>query len=348
MNISAEALEIYRASDVIDLHIDSFIWTRTAGYNLSKRHGPGLLGGKFFRQVDIPRLMEAHVTGGLWSITTQPFLPGEMRARTFEKNIAKLKSIFEKDDRTQFVRNADDYAKAKSQGKHAAWIGIQGGNALSANLDLIDSHGKDLLKITIVHLTNSGLGETSSPLKLSGKDEGLSSLGKDMVRKLNEQRVFVDLAHIHRRGFFDAMEVHDKSQPLISSHTGVSGVHKHWRNLDDDQIRAIADTGGVVGIMYQSSFLGPSYLNARAEWIVNHIEHVINVAGEDVPALGSDWDGGIIPPKDMPTCLELPLLVEIMLKRNWSAERIQKILGGNFLSCLKRLRPTATDSGAKS
>ena len=115
-------------------------------------------------------------------------------------------------------------------------------------------------------------------------------------------------------------------------------MYPHWRNLDDEQLRAIAATGGTIGIMYHSGFLGDPLLQGRLLSIVRHLEHVIEVVGDDHASLGSDWDGAIITPRDMPTCLELPRLVQAMLDRRWSEPRIQKILGGNFLRCLAALR----------
>ena len=164
---------------------------------------------------------------------------------------------------------------------------------------------------------------------------GLTSLGKDLVRLLNTHKVFVDLAHASRETFFDALSVHDKSQPLLVSHTGVNAVHRIWRNIDDDQIKAIADTGGVVGILFEKSFIGP---NANVEGIVDHIEHVIRVTGEDHVALGSDFDGFIRPPRDLVEPYYIPRLVEEMLIRGWKEGRIGKVLGGNFLRALKLLR----------
>jgi membrane dipeptidase len=169
-------------------------------------------------------------------------------------------------------------------------------------------------------------------------DQGLTAFGKDYVRRMNARRIFVDLAHINRKGFFEAVEVHDRSQPLIVSHTGVTGVRPHWRNIDDEQIRAVADTGGVVAVMYQSSFLGDS-MNGEASWVVDHLEHIVKVAGEDVPALGSDWDGAIIPPRGLRDCRELPRLVAIMLERGWTETRVRKVLGDNYLRALAALRP---------
>jgi membrane dipeptidase len=184
-------------------------------------------------------------------------------------------------------------------------------------------------------LTSSELGGTSSPL---GVDEGIGRAGADFVERLDERRIFVDLAHAGERSFWDAVEVHDRSLPLIVTHTGVSGVHRHWRNLDDEQLRAVAKTGGVVGIMYHAPFLGDRPWSGRAETIVRHLEHVRDVAGDDTPALGSDWDGAILTPRDMPTCLELPRLVEAMLRRGWRSESVTKALGGNFLRVLREMR----------
>ena len=339
LGISREAVALYLASDVIDLHIDSFIWSRIFGYDLTKRHDLGPLGGRYFRQVDFPRIREAHVTGATWVVTTNIARKAPWRARTLFRNLEKLCSTFAKvDGEFAIVRNTAEYRAARAQGKHGAFIGVQGGNAFDENLAFLEAVPDGLiLRVTLVHLSTSKMGVTSSPLSL-GATGGLTHFGREFVERLNARKVFVDLAHVSREGFFDAVAVHDKSQPLLVTHTGVSGVFPHWRNLDDEQIRSIAHTGGTIGIMYQSGFLGPSTFNGRASLIVDHLEHVVNVAGEDHASLGSDWDGMIVPPTDMPSCLELPKLVQIMLDRGFSPERIQKILGGNFLRVVSALR----------
>ncbi|MFO0660508.1 MAG: membrane dipeptidase [Polyangiaceae bacterium] len=339
LGISKEAIDIYLASDVIDLHVDSFIWHRVFRYDLTQRHGHGLFGARFYSQADFPRVREAAVTGAIWVITTNISRGEESRPQTFVDNLAKLRSILASvPEDFAFVRSTAEYRAAKAQGKHGAFIGIQGGNALDSSLDDLDLIPDNaILRITIVHLSSSKIGVTSSPLAGSAS-QGLSTFGKDYVRRLNEKKIFVDLAHINRAGFFDAFEVHDQSQPLIVTHTGIKGVHDHWRNLDDEQIRAIAGTGGTIGIMYQSDFLGDPWLGGKAASIVDHMAHVIKVAGDDYVSLGSDWDGAILPPRDMPTCLELPKVVQIMLDRGWKPERIQKILGGNALRTIEALR----------
>ena len=337
-SVSREALDLYRACDVIDLHVDTFIWTRIFGYDLLRRHGRGLLGARFYGQADLPRLRAAGVGGAIWSITTNPLR--RRRAEVFRKNLDRLVAIFARaPEEVALCRDAADYRAARAAGRHAAFIGVQGGNAFDDDLALESFDASLLVKVTLVHLSTSSLGTTSAPsARFGGGDGGLTDRGRELVAALDRHRVFVDLAHINRRGFFDAVDAHDRTRPLLVSHTGIAGVHRHWRNVDDEQLRAVADSGGVVGVMYQSSFLGEPLWGGRSEAIVAHLEHIVDVVGEDHAALGSDWDGAIITPRDMATCLELPLLCEQMLARGWSHPRIAKVLGGNFLRALEQLR----------
>jgi membrane dipeptidase len=338
LGVSREAVEIYLASDVIDLHVDTFIWTRVAGYDLRKRHGPGFFDARFYGQADLPRLREARLTGAVFVITTNPLRTRRGRADVFVRNLRRLRAVLASVDEVELVRNLGEYRRARGAGKLAAFVGIQGGNALDDGLEALDRIEDDLVvRITLVHLSNSRIGATSAPLR-GEADHGLSAFGRDYVRRLNDKKILVDLAHISKKGFADAVEVHDRSQPLIVTHTGVSGVHPHWRNLDDGQLRAVADTAGTVGVMYHVPFLGHPAGDVRVRHVVDHLAHIVRVVGDDHASLGSDWDGAIVTPRDMPTCLELPRLVQEMLARGWSAERIGKILGGNFLRVVGALR----------
>lgn len=337
LGIPKEAVEIYLASDVIDLHLDSFIWTRILGYDLTKRHGLGPLRGAFMSQCDIPRVLEAGITGATWVITTNPFLPARQRRKNFVKNYARLHSILSEHPDIRVVRTLSEYQSARAEGKHGAFIGVQGGNALSGSiedLDLIPEMG--VLRITLVHLTNSNIGRTSSPLSLPGTRDELTDFGREYVRRLNERKIFVDLAHIGRRAFFDALDAHDPSKPPLVTHTGVDAVYPHWRNLTDEQIRAISDMGGAIGVMYERSFLGRR--NVSVSTVADHLMHIVKTAGIDVPMLGSDWDGAIIPPPDLATPLMLPRLVFQLMQRGLDAESIHKIFGKNYLRVLGELR----------
>ncbi len=339
LGISREAVELYLASDVIDLHLDTFIWNRLFGYDLRKRHGGGVFGHRFYSQVDLPRLRDARVTGGIWVITTNPLRGPRGRADAFARNLDRLTGILgSATDDVVLVKTADDYVAARAAGKHAAWIGIQGGNALDDDgaLDLLDDR---IVRVTLVHLSTSSLGVTSSPLAGGAADDaGLTAAGHAYVEALDHKRIFVDLAHISPAGFYAAAAAHDPSLPLICTHTGVTGVHRHWRNLDDDQLRVIADTGGTIGVMYQASFLGPRALRGRSEAVADHLMHIVKTVGPAHASLGSDWDGAIVPPTDLRTPAELPRVVEHLLRRGLGPDAIQQILGGNFLRTLRHLR----------
>jgi membrane dipeptidase len=333
LDVSEEAVALYRASDVIDLHLDTFIWRRIFGYDLHKKHTGGPLGRHFMGHTDFPRALEAGITGGCWVITTNPFRRAARREAVFRENLTALKAEIEKaSDRITHVRTAADYRAARAANKHAAFIAIQGGNALDASRDAIDVLANG--DVTVVHLTGSSLGGSSAPWPFA--NDALTAAGKEHVVRLNAMKVLVDLAHIGRKSFFDAVDAHAKDVPIVVTHTGVEAVHPHWRNLTDEQVRAIAKSGGFIGIMLQESFLGRPPVTLQR--VVDHIEHVIKIAGEDTPALGSDYDGMISPPASLPTPMAYPRIVDEMRKRKMPARVIEKFLGKNVLRVIEQVR----------
>jgi|GEM_PF-182300 len=383
--VSKAAAELLLASDVLDLHIDTFIPPRLplVRYDVTKHHERGFLGGRFFGHLDIPRVLESGLTGAMWSITTNPFRRASRRWVVFQKNLETFKAmVAAQEGRLEIVCTVAEYRAARARGAHAVILAIQGGNALErspAGLDsiapLVDpavspsaavaggpavspsaavaggpavspsaavagapGRPSPIVRVTLVHLTNAAYGITSSPFRLWKGKRGLTDIGRDFVRHLNAHKVFVDLAHINAQGFWDAVETHDKSQPLIATHTGVSGVKPHWRNLDDRQVKAVADTGGVIGVIYSRAFLKVRGGPDDAGMIVDHMAHVANIAGEDAVAIGSDYDGAIVPPKDLRSGNSYVRLVQKMLDRGFSEARVQKILGLNFLRSFERLR----------
>lgn len=339
--ISSEAVHLTRSSDVIDLHIDTFIPVRLFGYALTKRHRRRILPGAFFGHLDIPRLLDGGLSGAMWSITTNPFRRERSRWRVFQNNLSRLGALIDRSGGVlRTVRSAAEYRTARRQGAHACWLAVQGGNCFDAVVPFDPpALGGQISRVTLLHLTNSALGTSSSPLSQLRRDKGLTNKGKAVVEWLNQERIFVDLAHIHPDGFWDAVDVHDARQPLVATHTGVSTVSPHWRNLDDAQLKAIADTGGVVGIIFSEFFLKGSHRETGAQMVVEHMLHVVKVIGEDFVAVGSDYDGAIVPPVGLRSGDSYPRLVQAMLDRGWTDSRIRKILGLNFLRALAHLRP---------
>ena len=339
--VSLEAVELIRGNEVIDLHIEGNLVPRLMPYDQRKRHGKLPFGGRWFGHLDFPRIIEGGLTGAMWSITTNPLRRAARRWPVFLENLKNLEALIASTDgRFQVVRNHTEFLAARAAGAHACLLAIQGGNALDSAPDGPASIPGDVItRVTLVHLTTSNFGVTSSPLKVIGRNDGLTSHGKDMVRALEAKRILVDLAHINPEGFWDAVEVHDPSLPLVSTHTGVDGVKKHWRNLDDQQIKAIADSGGTIGIIFSQAFLKTRGGPTDGQMVVAHMQHVIDVVGDDFVSIGSDYDGAIVPPPELRDGSHYPKLVQRMLDRGWGPERIQKVLGQNALRVFQAVRP---------
>jgi membrane dipeptidase len=360
---------LYRTCEVVDLHIETFVWTRLFGYDLARAHDSGPTRARYLGQADLPRLIAGGLSGVVLSIATNPGRRRGTRTATLLANIDRLRTMawlpspttstssspsvspspsvlrspctsgFSPRPLATVAGDAGGYGRARAAGQLAVFLAVQGGNAFDTAGDVRLLPDGALVRVTLMHLTDSALGATSSPLGRSRGRGGLTAGGGAMVEVLNERRILVDLAHAAKPTFWDALAVHDPALPPVVSHTGVSGVRPSWRNLDDGQIRAIADRSGVIGIMYHRGFLGRPARRVGAEAIVRHLEHAIAVGGEDVAALGSDWDGLIVTPRDMPTALDLPVLVDRMLARHWPEARIRRVLGGNALRLIAAARP---------
>lgn len=338
LGVSREAVELLIDSPFIDLHLDLEVPVRLFGWRPERHHGVARRTRPFFGHTDYPRLREARFTGIVYDIATNPFRRPAQRVRVTLENVAAVqRRLAAHAADLALVTDRSGYEAAVADGKTAFWLALQGGNAVSAQPSVLDGPlGQLLHRITLVHLTSSDLGGTSSP---AGRDRGISAAGRRFVQQCNRQRILVDLAHAGKETFWTALGVHDPSLPPIVSHTGVDAVHAHWRNLDDDQIRAIADRGGVVGVMYQSSFLAPGRGACPRSAVIEHLEHIERVAGRGVAAIGTDYDGMVVPPADLEDVTTHPRLVQDMLDRGWSTERIRGVLGANYLAVVGRTRP---------
>lgn len=336
--VTVEACELLLDADFIDLHCDMEVPIRVLRYDPAKRHGPYTKTPKLWFHTDYPRIREVGLTGVVYDIATNPLRPRANRHKTTLGNIERAAArVAQHPDELAVVRDRSGYDAARAEGKTAFWISLQGGNALSHDLTVLDGPvGEQLHRITLVHLTTSDLGGTNSP---AGADIGCTELGRQCVAACNANRVLVDLAHAGKKTFWDALEVHTADLPPIVSHTGVEAVRPHWRNVDDDQIRAIADRGGVVGVMYQSNFLADVKVYCERSAILDHLEHICALVGDDFASIGTDYDGWIVPPHDLPDVTDHPKLIQDMLDRGWSEERIRKILGENYLRVVAAIRP---------
>lgn len=337
LGVTQSALDLYFESEIIDPHTVSYIWKRIFGYDLTKKHSYNLFGIPFLSQVDFPRALEANMAGVVWDISTNPLHKDKNKLEVIRRNIDTVMEDLDKaSDSFQFVRTYSDYQEARKNNKVASFISIQGGQAVDNNISNLDKI-PEVHRITLIHFTKSKIGASNFDTK--NKDIGLSTFGKSFVEKMVEKKIMVDLSHINKKGFFEALDIVPKDIPVAVTHTGVSGVYEIWRNIDDEQIKAIANTGGTVGVIYCPRFLTNTATTCSVDKIIDHFAHIIKVAGEDVPTLGSDYDGLINLPTGFKDITYQPILVQKMLDRGWSAERIKKILGLNFLRVIKGVSP---------
>ncbi len=324
-----EARAFHNEICVLDLHADTAKLMDKLGYDIGVRHDRPLpTAANFVGHVDVPRLREGGVASQFFGFWTAPFPQrGCLRSvGTQLDSLAAAIAAYPTD--LAWVRTGADVVAAKAAGKIGVLGGIEGGQALEDQVESIEALSRRGVRyLGLLHFSRNAIG---SPAKGRGADptQGITEFGRDVIRECERTGVVVDLAHINRRGFMDAIEV--ATLPVIVSHTGVAGVHEHWRNIDDDQIRAVARSGGCVGIIFARRYLGSTSLEA----VVDHLEHVIDVAGEDAPALGSDFDGFVVPPIGLEDVAALPNLTAAMSQRGMSLRLLEKVLGGNALRVL--------------
>jgi membrane dipeptidase len=206
-------------------------------------------------------------------------------------------------------------------GRISAVLGVEGAQALEGRPERVaELHRRGVRFMSLTHLDNNELGGSSSPLM---GNRPLTPLGREVLEAMVGAGMTVDTAHASARTFADLSE--NPRARLFSSHTGVAGGKPSWRNLTDQQLRAIAGRGGVVGIIFATIYLGGSALSD----VVRHVEHAVNVIGEDAVALGSDFDGMIPLPRGMRDVTDTGRLVDALSARHPDA-RVEKIAWGNW------------------
>ncbi len=167
--------------------------------------------------------------------------------------------------------------------------------------------------------------------------EGLTEAGKSLIRYCNERHLLVDLSHLNEKGFWDVAKL--STAPLVATHSNALAISPSSRNLSDDQLKAIRDTGGMVGLNFATGFLredGRWRTDTALDIMVRHLDHLIKVAGENCVALGSDFDGARIP-DGIKDAAGLPNLLAALHDRQYGEKLIAKIAHENWLNVLERI-----------
>jgi membrane dipeptidase len=327
---SDEARSIHAEHPPIDLHADTLMWSRWTGYDLHKHHEPPLPLAALGGHVDLPRMRAGGMSAQFFGLVSLPLAHRvKGMARIVDEQIDALEAqLARKPGAFRLVRKAHEIARSNALGEMGALLGIEGAHALEGNLDNVARFARR--GVRYIGLLHFSANEAGFPAYGKGRSDeaGLTKWGIELVERCEAEGVLVDLSHLNKRGFLDACRV--ARRPPIVSHTGVLGAFDHWRNIDDAQLRAVADKGGVIGVIFCPRYVGGDGL----EPVVKHLKHIVDVVGEGAAALGSDWDGFIVPTRDLKDPRGLPLLTDAMLKAGFTRTAIGKILHDNVMRVL--------------
>ncbi len=329
----AAARALHDETPAIDLHADTPKLMVAVGYDLARRHTPPLPRAAWVGHVDLPRMREGGGAAQMFGMWTFP-RPRRGCAESVHRQLDSLHAAAaEHPGELAFCRTPDEIAAARRTGRIAALASIEGAHALEGRLERIEEFARrGVRSLGLLHFSANELGR---PARGLGRDDtqGLTALGRDAVAELERVGVLLDLAHINRKGFFDALAA-GRAPPMVT-HAGVAGVFAHWRNLDDEQLRAIADRGGVVGVIFAPRYLGADGIDA----VVAHLCHIGSVCGWETPALGSDYDGMVRPPRGLEDVSALPRLTAALLARGVARADVARLLGLNVLRVLRAVPP---------
>lgn len=203
---------------------------------------------------------------------------------TYEQLLSCFRQkISEQREHISHCRNADEAQRANQEGKAAAFLSVEGAELLNCDPRRLERAAAD--GVIAINLTWNNANALSGSCRAES-DRGLSSIGYEFVRRMEELGILADVSHLSDRGFFDLMEMVQK--PVIASHSNARSVWSHARNLTDEQITVIIKNQGVIGINFYRDFIG---LSMDYDAVRRHLDHILDLGGEAQIALGGDWDG---------------------------------------------------------
>ena len=334
-------LRLWRGGDP---HGRRFVTGDAGHVDLPRARAGGLAGGLFaifVPDVTIPHSVLAEVEDG--SVMDIPYLApvdaADARRVTLQQAAILARLARENPDEIRLCRTAAEIEAASDAGALAVVMHLEGAEAI----------GPDLAELEVLHAAGlRSLGPVWSrpnafgygvPFRWPGDPDegpGLTERGKALVRACNELGVLVDLSHLNAAGARDVAAVSDA--PLVATHSCVHAISPAARNLADDQLRMIAGTGGLVGLNYAVSFLRPDGRrtpDTSLDHVIRHLDHLIGILGESGVALGSDFDGALVP-RAIGDAAGLPNLVAAMRAAGYGEALIERICWSNWLDVLRR------------
>jgi membrane dipeptidase len=342
---SAAAEALHKNLIVADLHADSLLWKR----DLLEHGSRG--------QVDIPRLAQGNVAIQAFTlVTTSPrglniyknsddtdqikLLAMAQLWPPNTWNSPKRRAIYEASRLHDFAERSQgklviiksradlqNYLATRSPGQVAGFLGTEGSQPLEGKLEnLNDLFNAGIRMMAPTHFTDTAIAGAAAGMNKGG----LTDLGRQWVKALEAKSIIIDLAHASPATLRDVTAM--ASRPLLVSHTGVKATCDNPRNLSDEELQAVAKTGGVIGIgLWDTATCGTD-----AKATAKAIRHAVSVAGVDHVALGSDFDGAVTTPFDASGWV---LVTDALLQQGFSEPDIKKIMGENVVRVLMQGLP---------
>jgi membrane dipeptidase len=334
---SPSVQELHKQAIVIDTHSDTIMRLLDNQLDFGKRGADG--------HMDLPRLKEGGVDAQVFACWTNPKIgPEKMAPRVLKMIDALYQTIDQYPDQIELATTAGDIRRISDEGKVAAILAIEGGHAIGADLGLLRMFRKlGVISMTLTWGNNnewadgSGAGQPGRDYGLYygsiKSHNGLTDFGRDVIREMNRIKMIVDISHVSDKTFWDVIEL--TTAPVIASHSCAWAINPHFRNMKDDMLQALAKNGGVIGLNFFNTFLLEDDTAVDIGTVVDHIDHIVKVAGIDHVGLGSDFDGVDKLPDGLEDCSKMPAITAELIRRGYSDVDIKKILGGNFLRVIE-------------
>ena len=364
--------KIHKEAVLIDSHNDVLSSVTMNGLSIEQD-----LTGK--AHSDIARFKKGGVDVQVFSIFCDEKFGKDTAFKFANIEIDSLYAIVNRNpQKMMMVTNPGQLQEAVRQKKLGCMIGVEGGHMIEdklANLDSLYQRGARYMTLTWNNSTSWATSAADESTMATGTQRGLTPFGRQVVNRMNQLGMMVDLSHVGIQTFWDA--INTSTRPVIASHSDAYALCPVPRNLNDEQILAIAKKGGIIDLNFYSGFLDSNYqsrqteFNARhqretdslkalhwdsfqvEEWmaahypveysalrpplsvLLDHLDHIVKLAGVDHVGIGSDFDGIHSAPQQLDDVSTFPLLTKELLKRGYKKADIFKILGGNFIRVFK-------------
>lgn len=280
---------------------------------------------------DLPRIREGGVDVLVFAIYIDPKYTYDQALERANLMLDTIIKLINSSPEMEVILTSDDFARIKAAEKVGILIGLEGADPIQDTKTLYQFYKAG---VRLIGLTWNYGNKIADGVK-EKNPQGLTPFGIECIRIMNELGIIIDLSHIAEPGFWDVIKYSDA--PIIVSHSNARSLTKHPRNLTDDQLNALKEKDGVVGLCYEPWFLREGGQNASIQDILQHYFYIKNLIGDEHIGLGTDFDGIKTVPKDMEDISRTSNLTKELLAQGVSQAEIRLLMGENFLRVFKKI-----------